>query len=132
MKRMRKEKRSSALPGANRTRSAQGVPARPGDVSPKIDAGAAKLIVTEYCLFHYPTLYTAGVPSLLLDQQLWIVPIVLATPSRGLLGQVGELHVDARNGSVVASTSRNEVLTAGERLYKEIGDGSAPSVPARK
>jgi hypothetical protein len=87
--------------------------------APTIDAETAKLTATEYCLFHFPTLYTAGTPSLAsqCDGVRWTVPIVLATPARGLLGQVGELHIDARSGQVIGSTDRSAVIAAGEQLY---------------
>jgi len=46
----------------------------------------------------------------------WIVPIVLSSPLYGLLGQVGELRIDARTAEVVAATDRPQVVAAGEQL----------------
>src|SRR5437870_1391062 len=78
----------------------------------KISADTAKLIAAEYCLFHYPTLYTAGTPRLSAEQDtpVWVVPIVLASPTRGLMGEVGELHIDAVGKKIVASTERAAVV----------------------
>jgi hypothetical protein len=108
--------------------------ARPVDPVRIIDVETAKLTATEFCLFHYPTLYTAMAPSLSSDdnRSLWLVPIVLATPTRGVLGQVGELRIDARSGKVVASTGRSEVVARGEQLYREQSNASAAAISARK
>src|SRR5437868_2238754 len=116
MNRFGKKKKGTALPNPNRKKSSRTSTVKSGNPVPRIDANTAKLTATEYCLFHYPTLYTAGTPYPLSDQacSVWTVPIVLATPSHGVLGQVGELQVDARSGEVIASTDRSEVVATGE------------------
>ena len=87
----------------------------------RIDENKARLVAIEYCLFHYPTLYTGGVPrrSLMPAMDSWIVPIVLEDPEAGISEKVGELHIDAQSGQVVASTPGAEVVAAGRRLYGE-------------
>ena len=92
-----------------------------------IDADRAKLLAIEYCLFHYPTLYTGGVPrpSEPPHEQDWIVPIVLSSPTCGILGQVGELRIDGRTGEVSASTGRAQVVAAGEELYRGRKDAAS-------
>ena len=99
-----------------------------------IDEAAAKLTATEYCLFHYPTLYTAGAPCLVSQKtkQVWVVPIVLASPTRGVLGEVGQLKIDLRSGQVIAATDRAEVVANGEQLFQRKSNAPAPAVPARK
>src|SRR5260370_10167106 len=56
------------------------------------DADQAKLAVDEYCVFHYPTLFTAGVPrsSTWKGQAAWTIPIVLTHPELGVIGEAGE------------------------------------------
>jgi hypothetical protein len=82
-------------------------------------ADAVKQRAIEYCLFHYPTLYTAGVPRPHASQKVWIVPIVLEDPEAGISEAVGELRIDAGAHEIIASTPAAEVVTAGNRLYEE-------------
>ena len=45
-----------------------------------------------------------GEPELVLAEHVyWRVPVLLSTPSRGLLGQVGAIRVDAQTGEVLAT-----------------------------
>jgi hypothetical protein len=99
-----------------------------------IDAVTAKRRAAEYCLFHYPTLYTAGLPQRIsqANADCWLVPIVLSSPSHGQMGAVGELRLDARTGEVLEETERSQVITAGESLYKGKRNGPAPSSAPRK
>jgi hypothetical protein len=102
--------------------------------APAIAEETAKLTATEYCLFHYPTLYTAGAPCLGSERNhlQWSIPILLVSPVHGVLGEVGTLHIDARSGKVIGASDRAEVVARGEKLYRGISDGPAPSVPATK
>lgn len=44
-----------------------------------------------------------GEPELLVSEKLyWRVPVLLSTPRRGLVGQVGSIRVDAQTGEVQA------------------------------
>ena len=119
---------ANKAPRANRRSS-------PNSALPRTnDAERARLTAIEHCLFHYPTLFTAGVPRRLplSDSELWIVPIVLTHPERGAVGEVGVVAVDARTGKVAGSTPRAEVVAAGERLVKgKRVDLHAPSIQAR-
>ncbi|HMC66288.1 MAG TPA: hypothetical protein VKI65_15230 [Gemmataceae bacterium] len=115
--------KSTSVAARNRPRrppSARASQKRPQTVS----ADRAKLIAIEYCLFHYPTLYTGNVPRRSVDFSQWVVPIVLASPSHGVMGEVGELGIDARTGQVIRSTGRSRVVAAGERLYQEWGNAA--------
>jgi hypothetical protein len=86
-----------------------------------INADGAKRLAIEYCLFHYPTLYTGGVPrcGTHRSQDVWIVPIMLEDPGAGISEPVGELCVDARTERIVISTPAADVVAAGKRLYEE-------------
>lgn len=54
-----------------------------------------------------------GEPELLVSEKLyWRVPVLLSTPRRGLVGQVGSIQVDAQTGAVQAD----------DRLLKDIAD----------
>jgi hypothetical protein len=48
----------------------------------------------------------------------WRVPISLALPSRGRLGQVGQIEVDAQTGEILANTAQlQEIVDHAERLF---------------
>ena len=91
------------------------------------DADSAKLIAAKHCLFHYPTLYTAGVPRSPSNQstRLWTVPIIATHPEKGMLAEVGELTVDVREGKAVAGTPRTQVVAGGAHFYKVRSDAKA-------
>lgn len=98
--------------------------ARPERGRKTINAEAALIAANSYCLFHFPTLYTGGIPRRLSvpPGEFWIVPIVLTSPGHGIVGEVGVLAVDAKSGNVVGSSTREEVLAAGKHLREEKGD----------
>lgn len=86
-----------------------------------VDALKARTIANEYIVFHLPNLLTASrnVHSLSVSGlDLWIVPIVLATPHFGEVGEVGVVAIDARTSAIVSSTSHAEVIDAAEKLYE--------------
>ena len=103
---------ANKAPRASRGTASDAARARTSDVE------RARLAAIEHCLFHYPTLFTAGVPRRLplSDFTLWIVPVVLTHPDRGTIGEVGVVAVDARTGKVAGSTPRAEVVAASEHL----------------
>lgn len=124
--------RKNSLATAHRTPQTRS----PGRARPRsINADAAKLAAIEHCLFHYPTLYTGGVPRHASrgDNRFWIVPIVLEDPDVGLSAEVGELRIDARTGKVVFSTPRAAVVRIGAQLYEERRDANgAAFVPTKE
>ena len=119
---------ANKAPRVNRRSSGNSAQAQTSDVE------RARLTAIEHCLFHYPTLFTAGMPRRLplSDSALWIVPVVLTHPERGTIGEVGVVAVDARTGKVAGSTPRAEVVAAGELLVqgKQLARHS-PSLQAR-
>lgn len=68
-----------------------------------------------HCLFHYPTLYTAGVPELGTSAggQVWVIPVVLRDPVYGTLGTAGEIRIDPSSGRVIDSTPSSQVVARG-------------------
>ena len=118
-----------------RNRSTRGRSTRASQNRPRgVSADRAKLIAIEYCLFHYPTLYTGGVPRRSSSANgVWVVPIKLESPEASISDEVGEVQIDARTGKVILSTPRSEVVAAGTRLYQERHDGRATAeVPSTK
>jgi hypothetical protein len=85
-----------------------------------------------HCIFHYPTLYTPGVPELSLSDgaKIWLVPIVLRFPLSGTVGTVGHIRIDPRSGEVIDSTPSREAVARGRQLYAGRSDaGSSAPVP---
>jgi hypothetical protein len=122
MKKAKKKQTSRKVSSASRTAPASANMRFPNRryLRP-INEEKAWLIAIEYCLFHYPTLYTGGKPqrSGRRGASLWIVPIILRNPDANICGIVGELRIDSDSGKVVASTPRAQVVAAGAKLYEE-------------
>src|SRR5262245_19910088 len=93
-------------------------------VKKSISARQARLIANEYCLHHYPMMFTGGTPKRLVLKNAvwWVVPIVLTSPGFGIVGEAGVVAVDADTAEVVGSTDRGEVASAGKRLRERRGD----------
>jgi len=93
---------------------------RAASTLPTVNADTAKLTVAEYCLFHYPTLFTAGMPRLTARKngEAWLVPVVLTHPQHGLVGEVGEVLFQGSTGAIVYHTPRRTVVAAGKRLQE--------------
>lgn len=110
----------AAASAARRLRTPKVVDAQSASAEQYDEADRAKRIAVEYCLFHYPTLYTGGIPRRSSDANAkhWVVPIVLGSPTYGVMGEVGELRIDVHTRKVIASTDCSKVVAAGEQLYK--------------
>jgi hypothetical protein len=79
-----------------------------------ISAFAARQKVNGLVLSEVGTGIGGDPPSLVIEQQrlLWRVPLFLALPSKGRIGQVGSIDVDAHSGEVLADA----------KTLKDIGD----------
>jgi hypothetical protein len=87
-------------------------------------AFAARQQVNHYLIMHVGNLLHAGDPELLVgdsDLAQWDVPVVYSLPSRGTLGTVGHILVDAQNGDLKlkSSTSKEELQVNAKRLYQQ-------------
>lgn len=83
-----------------------------------INARSAQIAAHEYCLRHYGTSYCGGTPRrlVLVQAEIWIVPVVLTSPGTGVVDDVGMVAVNAMSGEVVGATPRPDVRAAGSRL----------------
>jgi hypothetical protein len=91
-----------------------------GDLN--ISPYVAKRIVNGYLLMRVANLIGAGEPELELRSEgaFWIVPAILTIPRIGHFGPLGQIVVDAQNGSI-----REEESTPCEEIEKE-ADRLAP------
>src|SRR5438094_1973231 len=69
-----------------------------------------------------PDRISASAPSLDETAQVWRVPVILAYPGLGVLGQVGEIVVSTTKAEVVSSTPVEEMLQAAQALAEEHRD----------
>jgi hypothetical protein len=96
----------------------------------QLDCESVRRLAIEYCLFHYPTLYTGGVPRRC--DSYWVVPVLLEDPEAGISAAVGELRIHAQTGQVRAGTSAADVVSAGGRWYQEARDARSIAAAPRK
>jgi len=86
----------------------------------KIDAESAKRLTNRFILENLPDRFGAGTPRFLQFplRSVWIVPVVLAYPRIGPVGQAGIAAVDTETGSVVGWTPLDEMKKAAETIYE--------------
>lgn len=99
--------------------------AAPGEPIVNITAYTARQQASGYVGSHVSHLMGGGDPTLLLAQGrvVWRVPILLSSPRRGLLGQVGYLDIDARTGQMFVSPN---FLSQIETHAQALLDSSSP------
>ena len=76
-----------------------------------------------------PDRISASTPSLDDGLQVWRVPVILAYPHLGVLGQVGEIVVSAARTEVISSTPPEEMLTRAGALAEKHRDAIEAPVP---
>jgi hypothetical protein len=83
----------------------------------------AQRTVNGYLLMRVPNLIGAGEPELQLRPKgaFWIVPVILTIPTIGHFGPLGQIVVDAQNGSILEeeSTPCEEIEKEADRLAPE-------------
>jgi hypothetical protein len=67
---------------------------------------------------HLPDRFGPADPMLDDQKQLWRVPVVLAYPGI-VVGQVGEIMVDAQSGQIVAHTDLEQIKALGLKLGRK-------------
>lgn len=80
-----------------------------------VSAQAARDIAADFLLTKVGNLCIAGEPGSLRDfeaESFWPVPILLGNVREGLLGEIGELLVDAGTGEVRFTEQQREELEA--------------------
>lgn len=89
------------------------------DVSPTVTALEAEAKASPFLSDHLPDRFTPGDPALQDGGALWRVPVLLAYPNIGPVGEVGEILVSARTDGVVSHTATDEMLARARTLYDE-------------
>jgi hypothetical protein len=76
---------------------------------------AANLFLSD----HLPDRFMAGPPSLQLAAHVWRVPVLLAYPLIGPVGQTGEILVSVTAAEVVSYTPIEAMKVAARALYEQ-------------
>lgn len=71
---------------------------------------------------HLPDRFLAGSPKLDGAANVWRVPILLAYPFIGPIGQTGEILVNATSDEIISYTPLEEMKATARRLYEENRD----------
>lgn len=88
-----------------------------------ITSAIARRKVNVITLERVSNLLLADEPTLISESGRWVwrVPIDLTFPSRGRVGRVGELDVDARNGEIKFDDEKLEALRANaDKIAKQV------------
>lgn len=89
------------------------------NLNPKITALEALAASNLFLSDHLPDRYCADDPKFDRATSLWHVPVVMAYPFIGPIGQVGELMVSAFSEEVLSHTPFEEMRSRGQELYRQ-------------
>lgn len=92
------------------------------NVLPLVTAFEAEATASGFVTGHLPDRFAAGDPTLQIESEIWRVPVLLAYPKIGSVGQVGEILISARNAGLVSHTPIDEILSRARKLYDEHRD----------
>ncbi len=91
----------------------------------EVDAETAQRKATGWLVSEVGNLLIGDTPALVIaDRAVWRVPVLLTSPSRGVIGTVGSVDVDAQTGEILADE------TLGRRILKDAHQQIARSAPA--
>ena len=98
-------------------------------IVPSVTAIEAEAEASLFLSDRVPDRISASTPCLDEAAQVWRVPVVLAYPFVGVLGQVGEIVVSTTKAEVSSSTPIEEVLRAAESLAEQHRDAIEANLP---
>jgi hypothetical protein len=91
-----------------------------------VDAATAQRKVTGWLVSEVGNLLLGSTPSLVInDHSVWRVPVLLTSPERGVVGQVGIVNVDAQTGDVLTNSQLSQELI--ERAHQLARSAPAPA-----
>lgn len=86
---------------------------------PKTTAFEAQAAANLFLLNHLPDRFLATAPRFDTAAQVWRVPVVVAYPVIGPIGEVGEINVSATSEAIVLYTSLDEMMARARSLYDQ-------------
>src|SRR5882672_10277608 len=93
-------------------------PTSTGDVS-ETTAFEAEAIAGSYLLDYLPDRFSTGAPRFDKAAGVWRIPVILAYPRIGPVGEVGELTVDDSTKEVISHTPFEEMTTRAFAIYEQ-------------
>jgi len=91
-------------------------------IAPIVTALQAQAEANSYLSDRMPDRFHASHPEFDPEAGVWRVPVVLSYPILGVLGQVGEIIVNAQKEEVLSASTREEMLGAAQPLYEQHRD----------
>ncbi|MBW4666955.1 MAG: hypothetical protein KME60_05800 [Cyanomargarita calcarea GSE-NOS-MK-12-04C] len=85
---------------------------------PQVTAQQAQAAVNQFISDYMSDRFTADQAQLDLTGEVWQVPVILAYPMIGSLGQVGFVLVSTSSETILSHTPFDEIKQAGLRLYE--------------
>lgn len=85
---------------------------------PQVTAQQAQAAVNLFISDYISDRFTADQAQLSATGEVWQVPIILAYPMIGSLGQVGEVLVSASDETILSHTPFDEIKQIGLKLYE--------------
>jgi hypothetical protein len=87
--------------------------------STPISGTMAQSVVNHWLLQVLPDRFTAAEPGLIAGGDIWCVPVGLAYPKIGIVGQVGEVLVSAFSAGIISATQPEQMRSVGMKCYAE-------------
>lgn len=84
----------------------------------QVTALAAQAAANQFLSEHLPDRFTADQAERDRTSELWRVPIILAYPLIGAVGQVGEILIHAETEQVVSFTPFDQMQSCARQLYE--------------
>ena len=96
---------------------------------PRITALEAEAAASLFLSDHLPDRITAGDPQLDSQAGVWHVPVLLAYPVIGSVGEVGQIIVSGQTEEILSHTPVDEMLARARALYNQYRDQIEAPVP---
>ena len=96
---------------------------------PKITALEAEAAASLFLSDHLPDRITAGDPQLDAQAGVWRVPVLLAYPVIGSVGEIGEIIINGQTEEILSHTPVMEMLARARALYEQHREQIEAPVP---
>jgi hypothetical protein len=84
-----------------------------------VSAIRAQAVVNDWLLQVLPDRFTADEPKLIAGGDIWCVPVGVAYPRVGMIGQVGEVLISAFSAGIISATRLEHMKSAAIQCYAE-------------
>ncbi|MEL6552737.1 MAG: hypothetical protein AAFQ63_04635 [Cyanobacteria bacterium J06621_11] len=84
-----------------------------------VSPGVAQAVVNDWLLQALSDRFIALTPKLIAGGDIWSVPVGLAYPKVGVIGQVGEVLVSAFSKGIISASKPDAIKAAGLECYQK-------------